>query len=241
MDREAEIIHEQMEGTCASLAEKIETLEKQVAATIQSVTGTVEAVSETVEQVKEAVQGTVESVKESVEGTVETVKETLDIGAHVRRHPWAGFGASLALGFVSGRLMQRYFPQMSDWSHAARPTRSMPGLAAAATAAPRPPEPNGRRQEAAMPEAAPLREQGPGWLAYLSEMFGPEIGKLKALAIGAAMGTVRDAIRQSASKELGEHLTTMVDDLTAKLGGEVMRGPILETAGRSETAAGRYR
>ena len=95
MDREAEVIHQQMTETRESLADKIETLEKQVAGTIESVTGTVEAVGETVEQVKEAVQGTVETVKEKVEGTVETVKETLDIGAHVRRHPWVGFGASL--------------------------------------------------------------------------------------------------------------------------------------------------
>jgi ElaB/YqjD/DUF883 family membrane-anchored ribosome-binding protein len=249
MDRESEIIHHQMEETREALTDKIESLEKQVAGTIESVTGTVEAVSETVEQVKEAFQGTVESVKESVEETVESVKETLDIGAHVRRHPWVGFGASFALGLVSGRLMQRFFPAMTDWSRAPRPTRFMPGLAAAARPAPRPPEHNGRRQEAAEQgpthrEAtgqAPRRESGPSWLMGLTEMLGPEIHKLKQLAIGTALGVVRDRIRTSAPQEIGEQLAEMVNNLTVKLGGEVMHQPILETSGQPGAAAGRSR
>jgi ElaB/YqjD/DUF883 family membrane-anchored ribosome-binding protein len=232
MDREAEVIVEQMEETRESLAKKLETLEHQVAGTVQAVTGTVEAVSNTVEQVKEAVQGTVENVKESVEETVETVKETLDISGHVRRHPWAGFGVSFALGFVGGKLLQHFFPNVTDWS---RPPGRVPSLSTLAEPRSRRDyEPNGRRSEPAYEEARPeptaaAKEHRPGLLGSWTSSLGPEISKLKGLAIGAALGMARDAIRRAAPQEIGEQLAGVVNDLTSKLGGEVLHGPVLPT------------
>jgi ElaB/YqjD/DUF883 family membrane-anchored ribosome-binding protein len=238
MDREAEVIHEQMEETRESLARKLETLESQVAGAVENVTGTVEAVSNTVEQVKEAVTGTVETVKDSVTGTVETVKETVketfDIAGHVRRHPWLGFGGAVALGFASGLLTRRLLP--APYGSRRQRARGVPTLS---TLAEQPVRFNGRRAaEPKAAEAAPTYEAtaaprepaGPSWLDSLTSTFGPEIQKLKGLAVGTALGIVREMIARSAPGELGTRLTELVDDVTTKLGGQVIQGPILERA-----------
>lgn len=92
--RELDLIHRQMEGTRASLAGKLETLENQVLGTVQTATNTVE-------DVKSAVG----SVTESVQEAVQTVKETFNLAEHTRRHPWGMLGGSVAAGFLGGWLL----------------------------------------------------------------------------------------------------------------------------------------
>src|SRR5262249_3446394 len=108
-DDEPEVIRQQMEDTRANLTQKLEALEQQVVGTVQNTT---EAVTQTVETVKEAVQGTVAAVKGTVGDTVDTVKETvgavkdkLDLAACVQQYPWSAFGASVAGGYLIGRLL----------------------------------------------------------------------------------------------------------------------------------------
>lgn len=236
MDHEAEVIREQMDDTREALAKKIETLEHQVAGAVENVTGTVSAVSHTVEQVKEAVTGTVDSVRESVSDTVQTVKntvrDTFDVTGHVRRHPWIGLGASFVAGFVSGRLLARLMPH-----------GDMPSLASGG-------QPNleeqseydrsnGRRQQEQFfstppTQATPPQQVGPrhGLLGSIMESLGPEVGKLKGMAIGAALGIARDALSRATPPELGGRVADMINDVTAKLGGEVFHGPVLESLGR---------
>jgi hypothetical protein len=96
--RELEVIHHQMEGTRASLAGKLETLENQVLGTVQTATSTV---TETVEDVKSAVG----SVTESVQEAVQSVKETFNLAEQTRRHPWPMLGGSVAAGFLGGWLL----------------------------------------------------------------------------------------------------------------------------------------
>lgn len=248
MDHEAEVIKEQMEGTRASLAQKLETLENQVVGTIQETTSTV---SETVQQVKEAVTGTVETVKDTVEGTVdsvkgtvqdtvETVKETFDLRRQVQRHPWLMFGGAFATGFVAARLMQRYGPDMNmpSWQGISSAVRHFPDHFSSVT---HPSHYTGVGQsaagypyESAQPpreEAAPrqeAREQGPSLLETLTSTVAPELSKLKGLAIGAALGLVRDLITQKAPPEIGSQLSHMVDDFTSRVGGQVFHEPILQ-------------
>jgi len=87
-----------MEGTRASLAEKLDTLENEVLGTVHNATA---AVANTVEDVKSVVG----SVTESIEGTVESVKEAFNLSEQVRRHPWAMLGGAAAAGFLGGWLI----------------------------------------------------------------------------------------------------------------------------------------
>jgi ElaB/YqjD/DUF883 family membrane-anchored ribosome-binding protein len=226
MDHETEAIREQMDDTRESLAKKLETLEKEVAGAVQNVTGTVETVSQTVEQVKEAVEGTVASVKDSVAETVDTAKETVrdvfDIPGHVCRHPWLSFGCSFAAGFLTGRLVPPVAPAAERLL--SRRTYGAPSLSALAE----PGRHNGREQEQ-RPEGppAPKAASQPGWLDSLASSFGPELGKLKGLAIGAMLGMARDAVTRSLPPEMASQVKEVINDFTGKLGGEVMHGPVL--------------
>jgi ElaB/YqjD/DUF883 family membrane-anchored ribosome-binding protein len=240
MDNETEVILEQMEGTRASLAQKLETLENQVVGTIHEATSTVsetvqqvkDAVTDTVETVKDTVEGTVETVKDTVQDTVETVKDTFDIRRQVENHPWLLFGGSFAVGFVAAQLMQRYAPQGGLGMPCAESVRSMP-----------PPSSSARMEQGATghaydmaegpgEERAPLREpqqERHGLLDSLTIMLGPELGKLKGLALGATLGIVRDLVTQSAPPELGSQLADIVNGFTTRLGGEVIPGPVLQS------------
>jgi len=242
MDNETEVILEQMEGTRSSLAAKVEKLENQVVGTIQEATTTVaetvqqvkEAVTDTVEAVKGTVEGTVETVKDTVQGTVESVKETFDLRRQVENHPWLMFGGSFAVGFLTSRFLggsMRPDVLAGVWHSAAALGR--------ASASPQEPQSwqggtgqaydefAGERgtQPVSRPEPAP---QKPGWLDSLAEALGPELGKLKGLAIGTALGVVRDMVTQSAPPEVGTQLAEMVNGVTTRLGGEVIHGPVLE-------------
>ena len=87
-EHELEVIRHRMEGTRASLADKLGALEQQVSGTVQDATQTV---AETVETVK--------SVVENVTESVQTVTETFSLSRWAERSPWGLLGGS-ALAFV---------------------------------------------------------------------------------------------------------------------------------------------
>jgi hypothetical protein len=217
MANEPEVIRQQMEETRTSLTEKIGLLEQQVVGTVQDATS--------------AVAETVENVMEAVTETVDTVKDTLDVRLQVQRHPWAMFGGSVALGFLGGCL----FPMAgTDRGRTTRPIREMPWEKDWASA----PGPSVRTPRGS--EAAERWEREPaktyrdssrgGWLSWLSEQFGPEIAKLEGLAVGAAAGVVRDLVAQSLPEDLQPKVAAILDDVTTKLGGEPVRGPLLKAS-----------
>jgi len=227
MDRETEVIREQMDETRADLQEKLEILEDKVLGTIENTTTTVE---KTVATVKEAVEGTVESVKESVAETVQTVKHTFDLPAHCVNHPWLMFGGSIAVGFATGQLVGRFLPQAG---RRFRRRRGVPTLSTLA-AAPQATSYNGGGYEENIPRQEPApapparQEQGGGLFGWLGSRFSTELNKLKSLAIGAALGVVRDAVKETAVPEIGEQLAEMIDGVTTKLGGQVIHGPLFK-------------
>jgi len=87
VDNELEVIHEHMEETRSSLADKLEALENQVLRPVQAVSDAVTSTAETVQE------------------TIETVKHTLDIRHHVKHHPWLSMAGAVATGFVGDRLL----------------------------------------------------------------------------------------------------------------------------------------
>jgi ElaB/YqjD/DUF883 family membrane-anchored ribosome-binding protein len=245
MDNESEVILEQMEGTRANLAQKLETLENQVVETLQEATSSVsetvqqvkDVVSDTVETVKDTVEGTVESVRDTVQGTVDTMKETFDLRRQVENHPWLMFGGACALGLVAGQLLRPYLRRL-HWEGGPQAGRQYPGPygymdpyssytgTAENVAAFPPPSAEVRREEPAPRQEAQAHQ--PGLLENLGSLLAPELSKFKGVAIGAALGMVRDYIKQSAPPEIGHQVADMVDSITTRVGGDVFQEPVLQ-------------
>jgi len=162
---ELEVIRHQMEGTRASLTEKLDTLENQVIGTVSQAT---DAVAHTVEDVKSAVG----SVTETVQETVQSVKEAFNLSDHVRHHPWAMMGGAVAAGFIGGYLLG--------------PSRSQQE-AEPAPRAPAPPSP------AAAPESSSSREESDTGL--LQTLKGLAIGTLMNLVREVVSSSLPDNIK----------------------------------------------
>ncbi|MBI1914884.1 MAG: DUF883 family protein [Planctomycetes bacterium] len=231
MDQEPDLIKEQMAETRVSLTDKIEKLEETVKENVETalhtatdtVENVTEKVEETVETVKEAVEGSVEAVKETVHETVESVKEAFNLGRHVQRHPWAMLGGAVVVGFLGGRLLGG----AQRWRERRRQPRDEHLFPRPGTAAARAPMPTSAPARAAEPERAPEEEQS-SWLGRLGETFGDELSKLKGLALGATFGALRDMLTASVPDQLKPQLSDVINNFTAKLGGRVFEGPLLD-------------
>jgi ElaB/YqjD/DUF883 family membrane-anchored ribosome-binding protein len=205
MDQEPDVIRQQIDETRSSLTAKLETLEGQV--------------RETVHDAKATVEGTIQNVKDSVQNTVQTVKRTFDLRYQTEQHPWPMVSGSVVAGFLLGSLVGgRRAPQ--GRRHRQRGDDGME------TAAP-PPErenyarPNGSSHQAAAPSK-------PGFLSQLRGQFDDEIDKVKEIAVGAAVGILRDLIKQYLPPSLAPRVEEVMDSATTKLGGQPVRGPVLE-------------
>jgi len=198
-----------MEETRTSLSEKFELLEQQVMDTVHGATN---AVHDTVEDAKAAVHETVADVKDAVHHTVEDVKGTFDLTHQMQKHPWAMLGGSIVLGFLGAKLLERADPDPLRNGHWMPPQPWQAPSAADANG-------NGHRGTKASEE--------PGVLASLTHQFGPEIDRLKGMAVGAALSVVRDMIRNALPDPMKPQVAEVMDNITVKLGGTPMRGPLL--------------
>jgi ElaB/YqjD/DUF883 family membrane-anchored ribosome-binding protein len=206
-----DLIREQIEQTRSSLTDKLETLEDRVTTTVQEASKTVEnvtgSVEETVATVTDSVQETVETVKDTVEETlsvvkdgVNAVKSVFDIPRHVDRHPWVAVGGSLAVGYVLGEILLPR-PARADRNH-----EPVPRLAAGVSS-------NGNGQHHNGTETGAAHGGG------LLEQFEPELTKLKGLALGVLMGTLREVVAKAAGDHLGQSVSEIIDSVTEKIGG----------------------
>lgn len=218
MDSKPEVIRQQMEETRTALTQKLETLEEKVVSTVQDATS---AVTDTVDNVKDAVQETVTNVKDTVQDTVESVRDTFDVERQVQRRPWLMFGGSVVLGYIAGSLLHRGTARR----------RSSTQVRFDRLASSSAPAMNG--SHAAPPAAQPISQSEaadePSLFATLTEQFKPEIAKLKGMAIGTALGAVRDLVTHAVPDQMKGQVTEMVDNVTMKLGGQPIQGPVLDT------------
>lgn len=212
MPDETEMIRQQMEETRSALTEKLESLE-------HTVTDTVSAATDTVASMRDAVQDTVDTVKDSVQDTVQSVKESFDISSHIDRHPWLSLGGSVVAGYLVGHWLNRRQPRQAASEYAAPMSPPQPMVKQA----------NGWHDP---PQerfaAAAERPAKKGWLQSIAEQYSGELDKLKGLAIGATLGLVRDSLVQSAPETFRPQLSDVINTLTVKLGGETIRGPIMD-------------
>ncbi len=100
----ADDIHDRMAETRTHLAEKVHALEHEVLGYAHDATA---AVAGVIEGVEGAARASADSVRDAVRDTVASVRHALDVGGHVRRHPWPALAVAVALGFVCGRLVPR--------------------------------------------------------------------------------------------------------------------------------------
>jgi ElaB/YqjD/DUF883 family membrane-anchored ribosome-binding protein len=216
MDQEPDVIRHDIEQTRSALTEKLEALEGEV--------------RDKVETAKETVEETIANVKATVRETVDTVKRTFDVRYQVDRHPWAMVGGSALAGFLIGSYFGRRESRATDRSHRFQTGASLSNLVHTQS---RGGYETYREREAPQPEQ-------PGVIERLRHQFEGEIDKIKGVAIGAAMGWLRDAAEQ-ALPQLAPHINEVMNSATHKLGGTPIEQPLQETAspsgnGRQETA-----
>jgi len=202
MDHEREIIERQMAETRHALTDKLDQLEQKVADTVSDAT-------QTVEQVRSAVTGTVNTVTESVRDTVESVTDALDMSKQVQRHPWGMVAGATAVGFVGGCLLYS-----QNESRVSSQTRQ-PAIKPAKT---------GNGKHGLGQAVARFAERSP---FGGSDTWQPIVEKLRGLAVGTALGVVKDLVSKHVPKTLEREVTGVLDGITTALGGHPISGHIL--------------
>jgi ElaB/YqjD/DUF883 family membrane-anchored ribosome-binding protein len=200
MNQEPDEIREQIEDTRSALTAKLETLEQ--------------GVKETVSEAKAAVNDTIENVKETVKGTVDTVKDSLDIRTYVQEYPWPMLAGSVVFGWALGCIFPRSTSGNGDKiSHMASNGTPMEARS---------------RFESTVEDKMPVSHNGhKTGLGSVVEKFRPEIDELEGIAIGALGALIRDLIKQATAEPLAEQLEDVANRVTEKLGGHVIKEPLL--------------
>lgn len=188
-------MRQEIDDTRSAMADKMEALEDRVMDTVQSA------------------QETVDDSIQIASDTVASVKRTFDIKHHVEQHPWTMVGGSilagLALGslFLSVRQRTRPAPRQGDEGRLRRPGSAPFSI---------PQGGNGNSDSADMPrfQAAPPPSR-PG----VFDRFHEEIDKVRGMAIGYAMGLVRDSIKD-AVPQMASQIEDVMNSITTKFGAE---------------------
>lgn len=233
MSDSPEVIQAQMEETRESLADKLEELGNKVSHTVEKVTDTVE---NTVEAVTETAEQAAEAVTETAQQAAHAVRETLDIPSHIQNHPWLWLGGSLAVGYLAGRLMPSASHTVYQKAqHTAQSVRDY--LEPQARYVPTP-------EQHVSPEhvhAAPQKNGHSSTLGFLGgllepiqEAMGPEMERLKGMAIGATLSLLRDVAIDAIPDTFKEQVGEVFDNVTRRFGGEPT------PTGQQETPVERY-
>ena len=222
-------IRHQMDETRSALTEKLERLEQKVTDTVQgaaqSVGDTVENVKHVVEDTVQSVKSSVQSVKSSVQQTVHSVGEALSISHHVEQHPWAMVAGATALGFVAGYVL-------TQKSGDARAQEKFRHLAAYQGQVPenrfadRDFEPQPGNRSASESSMSGMRDSG--HTNAFTEWLKPAASQVQSLAVGAALGILRDMLVKAVPPPMHSQVTELVNGLTSSLGGQVIREPLLD-------------
>lgn len=243
MADQPEVIQQELEQTRSALADKLGMIGEKISGTVENVTDTVESVTSAVENTVEAVTDTVEAVGESAQETVEAVKQAFNIPEQVRNHPWLWFGGAVAAGFAVGKFLVPAAPSvLGHRGHDATPDMIGQTSAPASTYAGRAAgeffadhqhyqsgrPTNGFSTRAADTSSEPAESKS--WLTSLVERFGPDIDKLKGLALGTLFGVTRDMISQSLPQSLKSEVSNVINNITESAGGQPIQGHVLDDA-----------
>ena len=211
MEDQQEAILRDMKETRASMSEKLEALENQVADKVQPVADAVERVSEAAAHIVEDVKDTVHEVTGKVEETVKAVSSAFDLREQFARRPWLALGVAATTGCVLATLLgrrSRSAPETSTDSV----SRSKHGKNGS----------NGWHRSEAKVKPAQNKETD------LPEgLFTEELRKLKGLAIGSLMNVLRELAKKGLPDLIGSRIADEIDTLTSRLGAEPIPGSVL--------------
>src|SRR5262249_45649104 len=138
------------------------------------------------------------------------------------RHPWVMFGGSIALGCASSILLDQ-ISHVSEPLHEPR-SNVPPALG------------NGRQNGEASAGTLQVPRQL-DWLSSLMDEFRPQLTKLKGLAIGAAMGVVRDIVAESIPEPIRPQFTDVMNEMTVKVGGEPIHSSLIQSHSQEPTSS----
>jgi ElaB/YqjD/DUF883 family membrane-anchored ribosome-binding protein len=205
MANKTELIRQRMAQTRESLRQRLDALEDRTLGVVKETTEAVQSVAETVE-------GTVESATKAVKKTVRKSVKMLDLGRHVEEHPWAAMSGAVASGFALSFLLSRSRggSDDSEWRRQQFATQGY-----------QPPQPQ-QRPETPQP---PSQTEPSSIFSGLTQMLGPSLDSLKQLAIGTAIGVVKDMTLQSVPREWSGELGKVFNNLTENLGGTPVESP----------------
>jgi ElaB/YqjD/DUF883 family membrane-anchored ribosome-binding protein len=178
------------------------------------------SLADKLEALENRVTDTVETAQAAVEESVEAVRRTLDLKYQVGQRPWVMVGSLVAAGSVVGYFISRRLasPTVRPDRDGAR--RSAPRVVVDGEPCPRP----ATEGALALPHHRP-----PG-------LFAEEWRKLRGLAVGAGMALIRDWLKEEAP-QFADRIDELMNSATAKLGGEVVRCPLLRPSESRETPA----
>ena len=88
LDRDIDNARRRSAAAQVAIAEKLETVEKQI--------------RETVAGTQSAINDVVTNVKSTISDTTNSVKRTFDVPYQIRRHPWLAFGSAVLVGYLLG-------------------------------------------------------------------------------------------------------------------------------------------
>jgi ElaB/YqjD/DUF883 family membrane-anchored ribosome-binding protein len=209
MDQKSDLIKEDIDETRTALTEKLVTLEDQL-------------------------RDKVEGARETVEETIENVKTSLRKFSprhQVQQHPFVMVGAASAAGLLVGQVVQVRRAQAAEWTATGAPAqgaryapeRPVPQTSAYEDASDvgsfAPPDQGRWRAERAAYAPAPHRPRRPSVLAKLADTFSDELDMIKAMALAAALDTVRRVAKDSMPK-LGEQIDRVMDSAMTKVGAD---------------------
>jgi hypothetical protein len=65
-------------------------------------------------------------------------------------------------------------------------------------------------------------------VSSIVERFGPEIDRLKGLALGTLFGVTRDVVAKAVPGSIKEEVSSVFNDITEKAGGKPIQGAVLD-------------
>jgi ElaB/YqjD/DUF883 family membrane-anchored ribosome-binding protein len=214
MPPETELIKQQMGQTRAALSDKLESLETKV---LGAVSATTDTVTQTVHEVGTAVLETTQNVRAILNDTISSVRDAFNVSRQVQEHPWVMMGGSVVAGYVGGVLLDNL------------ERGNLPSLPSRPRAEQLLPQGSEIRQR--VEAELPARRRAPAFLKALADTFAPELEKLKAAALGMALGIVRDKVSDAVPAQMREDFHQMMDRITAKLGGEAYPAGMIGSLG----------
>jgi len=185
---------------------------RQSSEAAESMSKVADHVNETIESAKEKISASAQSVSE----TVDSIKHATDLRLQVEERPLGMFAGSVAIGLVGGLIINASVPRAAHRN----------GVHHA----------NGSRHTSEGPAPTDSTEE-PGMLARVGELFGPQAGMLREMAVGTLFGLARDWAREGVSKQFEQPVSDFFDRASTQMGGKNMPPGQFKPGNRAEAEA----